>query len=154
MLTSESPLIFWALPQVTVENAWAACGKRAVARRATERNGAEAVLNVIGLAIGVRSKQTTEARVRKGNWLRRVFEGVLPCCAHCRRKPFRLPLRRGCLRGLAALQEDIPADARQEDERGGDLAGLGDGGGGDIADLKGVDQGEFDAAAIELKIYK
>ena len=30
---------------------------------------------------------------------------------------------------LAALQEDIPADAGEEEKRGGDLAGLGDGGG-------------------------
>ena len=122
-----------------------------MARRATERNGAEAFLNVIGLLMGARLKQTTEARVRKGNWLRRVFEGVLPCFANCQRLPFRLPLRRGCLRGLAALQEDIPADAGEKEERGGDLAGFGDGGGGDIADLKGVDQGEA-AAAIEIKI--
>ena len=37
--------------------------------------------------------------------------------------------RGGDFRGFAALQEDIPADAAEEEERGGDLAGLGDGGG-------------------------
>ena len=36
---------------------------------------------------------------------------------------------RGDFRGLAALQEDIPADATEEEQRGGDLAGLGHGGG-------------------------
>jgi len=37
------------------------------------------------------------------------------------------------LGGFAALQEDIPADAGEEEQRGSDLAGLRDGGGSGIS---------------------